>query len=445
MPDVIDAEWMKRTSFRCSKRFFVSFSAFERDTVFDQKFEVQFFALRITFGMIQLGIFHRLFLIVSDDHRHRWDWCCVHIYNILLKKYTSGKSKMKAASLFSGCGGDCVGMTEAGLHVSEYVELSPLFCETHDANFENCEKIGNDIQKISDETFREYKGKWKVLFAGFPCQSFSQGGKKDANDPRGQLFKDFVRVAKEAEPEYIIGENVKGLLTRTTNDGELFIDVIVKEFEKIGYTCKYQVMKCEEYGVPQKRERLIIIGTRNNAPLSFPEPSSERIGLQNIVKFDLTNAIEVPKAYFDGIPSECILEQRDKRKKVEVTGKPHPYLKRMLEMGSITWEVKQKTKEFPHGFSFGKRESPLHVEIVDIRNPSKTIICTYARQPRLFVPLKHKDKYYLRCFLPDELKQIQGFPENYILKGKPSDQIVQIGNAVPPPLIERVVANIIEM
>jgi len=355
---------------------------------------------------------------------------------------------MKAASLFSGCGGDCVGMTDAGMTVTEYVELSPLFCETHDANFENCHKIGNDIQKISDETFREYKGKWKVLFAGFPCQSFSQGGKKDANDPRGQLFKDFVRVAKEAEPEYIIGENVKGLLTRKTNDGQLFIDVIVKEFEKIGYTCEYQVMKCEEYGVPQKRERLIIIGTRNNNQLKFPEPSPERIGLQNIVKFDLTGAIEVPKEFFDGIPSECILEQRDKRKKVEVTGKPHPYLKRMLDMGPITWETKQKDnqikkKEFPHGFSFSKRESPLHVEIVDIRNPSKTIICTYARQPRLFVPLKHKDKCYLRSFLPDELKQIQGFPADHVMKGKPMEQIVQIGNAVPPPLIKRVVDALI--
>jgi len=353
---------------------------------------------------------------------------------------------MQAASLFSGCGGDCVGMTDAGLNVTEYVELSPLFCETHDANFGTCEKIGNDIQTISDETFSKYKGKWNVLFAGFPCQSFSQGGKKDVNDPRGQLFKDFVRAAKEAEPEYIIGENVKGLLKRTTSDGQLFIDIILKEFENIGYTCKYQVMKCQEHEVPQKRERLIIIGSRTGAPLEFPEPSVDRIGLQGIVKFDLTDAIEVPNEYFDGIPSECILEQRDKRKNVEVTGKPHPYLKRMLDTGPITLEINKKeskTKEFPHGFSFGKRESPLHVEIVDIRNPCKTIICTYARQPRLFVPLKYKDKCYLRSFLPDELKMIQGFPVGHIMKGKKADQIVQIGNAVPPPLIKRVVTALL--
>lgn len=352
---------------------------------------------------------------------------------------------MHSASLFSGCGGDCVGMKAAGLDVSEYVELSPLFCETHDANFPTCERIGNDIQKISDETFRAYRGKWKVLFAGFPCQSFSKGGKKDTNDPRGQLFKDFVRVAKEAEPEYIIGENVKGLLSRTTNDGERFIDVIMKEFERIGYKCVYQVMKCEEHDVPQKRERLIIIGTRkSDAILRFPEPSTVRVGLKDIVRFDLTNAVEVPSEYFEGIPDECILRPSAMNAKVEVTGKPHPYLTRMIESGPITWEPKNgKKKEYPHGFSFGKRESPLHVEIVDIRNPSKTIICTYARQPRLFVPMKYKDTSYLRCFLPDELKQIQGFPIEYILKGKAVDQIVQIGNAVPPPLIARIITTLL--
>ena len=69
-------------------------------------------------------------------------------------------------------------------------------------------------------------------------------------------------------------------------------------------------------------------------------------------------------------------------------------------------------------FSFGKRISPIHCEIIDIRSPSKTIICTYDHQPRLFVPVKNKSGCYLRVILPDELKQIQGFPENYILKGK---------------------------
>ena len=93
--------------------------------------------------------------------------------------------------------------------------------------------------------------------------------------------------------------------------------------------------------------------------------------------------------------------------------------------------------------SFGKRESPLHIEIVDIRKPSKTIICTYDHQPRLFVPIQNKRGYYLRCLLPNELKQIQGFPKNFKLCGNKKQKIKQIGNAVPPPLIERIVKKIL--
>ena len=85
--------------------------------------------------------------------------------------------------------------------------------------------------------------------------------------------------------------------------------------------------------------------------------------------------------------------------------------------------------------SFGKRGSPIHCEIIDIRLPSKTIICTYDHQPRLFVPLRNILGYFLRCLLPDELKQIQGFPSDFQLSGNLKQQIVQIGNSVPPGLI----------
>ena len=81
-------------------------------------------------------------------------------------------------------------------------------------------------------------------------------------------------------------------------------------------------------------------------------------------------------------------------------------------------------------------------EILDIRKPINTIICTYARQPRFFLPLQNNNGYYIRTLLPDELKQIQGFPENYKIYGNDKDKIVQIGNAVPPPLIEQIVYQI---
>ena len=132
------------------------------------------------------------------------------------------------------------------------------------------------------------------------------------------------------------------------------------------------------------------------------------------------------------IPEECILTDLNNS---ENENKPHSNLKLL----ATDIDYKYKGKTYPKRLSFGKRDSCIHGEIIDIRNPSKTIICTYARQPRLFVPLKNKNGYFLRTLLPDELKQIQGFPLEYQIAGGINDQIIQIGNAVPPPLIELVI------
>jgi DNA (cytosine-5)-methyltransferase 1 len=131
------------------------------------------------------------------------------------------------------------------------------------------------------------------------------------------------------------------------------------------------------------------------------------------------------------IPAECILTDLEND---ETEQKPHPYLR----MKAKTRNEIYADKTHYNQLSFGKRDSPIHCEIIDIRKPSKTIICTYEHQPRLFVPLRNKNGYFLRCLLPDELKQIQGFPADYKIAGSLKQQIIQIGNAVPPGLIKLV-------
>ena len=118
----------------------------------------------------------------------------------------------------------------------------------------------------------------------------------------------------------------------------------------------------------------------------------------------------------------------------------HPYLR--LKAKVRDQQYGEKTHETT--LSFGKRDSPIHAEVIDIRNPSKTIICTYDHQPRLFVPLQNKKGYFLRPILPDELKQIQGFPKDFKLNGPKKEQIRQIGNAAPPILVEHIVKEILE-
>jgi DNA (cytosine-5)-methyltransferase 1 len=378
---------------------------------------------------------------------------------------------MSALSLFSGCGGDTLGMKNAGLDVKWYSEINPSFQKTHEANFPNSKCIGGDITKIPNEKFKELKGKVKVIFAGFPCQSFSHAGKKRADDTRGQLYLDFVRATKNIEPDFIIGENVKGLLSRKTSTGENFIDVIEKAFKDIGYTCEYKLFPVVKYGVPQQRERLIIVGWKDpNYVHKWPDELDVDVSLKNILEFNMEGTIKVPKELITkaGVKEESILkgdvthEQSDTKSRklaMDAVNSPDPATYKALLKQAINAlddsvhpylidRVKQRDLEYngkkvgKYGFSFGKRVSPIHCEIVDITMPSKTIISTYDHQPRLFVAQKVKNAYYLRPYTVDELKQIQGFPKDYVMEGSWKDQVVQLGNAVPPPLIQRIVESI---
>jgi len=352
---------------------------------------------------------------------------------------------MNAISLFSGMGGDSLGLVQAGLSLVAYSEKEKVFRETHDLNFKHCDLLGKDynsnISQIPDAEFAKYSGNVDVIFAGFPCQGFSNAGKKDINDVRNTLFREFLRSASIIKPKYIIGENVKGLLNRKDAQGHLYIDVIVKEFEKIGYKVGYKVCKTEKYGIPQKRERLIIIGILGaTEEITFPPEQSKQVGLQNIVTFNMKGAIKIEPEDFDmlSIPPACILTDMTND---EGENAVHPYLR----LKAKTRDEVYLGKKWSNMLSFSKRDSPIHSEIVDIRKPSKTIICTYSHQPRLLVPLRNKNGYYLRCLLPDELKQIQGFPADYQIAGNDKQQIIQIGNAVPPGLIRQIVGHMMTM
>ena len=473
---------------------------------------------------------------------------------------------MKAISLFSGMGGDSLGIKNAGIKLVAYSEWIKEFQKTHYLNFKDCKLIGDgDINKTKDEEFLKYKGEVDLIFAGFPCQGFSNGGKKLPDDPRNTLFREFHRTAKLIEPKYIIGENVKGLLSKfiitnetldefyksfdnsfsmesefsllynynnKTNDyteimlqikefisiidnktydinrlmflwGKFktrqtlentnynkiakkcssnkklkatkskihiiydtiirifnkiligYIDVIKKEFSNIGYNVYCKVMKCSLQGIPQNRERLIIVGIKKyiNKKYEFPPEKENNTNLKGIIEFSMEGSIKMEKEdfNFDTIPKECIITDMNNDENEQ---NPHPNLTLLAKAKDFVYKTKKekekekKTKQkckgvtFSRRIHFGKRVS-VGGEIIDIRKPINTIICSYSRIPRFFVPLRNKNGYYLRCLTPNELKQIQGFPKDYKISGDKNKQIVQIGNAVPPPLITQVIKSII--
>jgi DNA (cytosine-5)-methyltransferase 1 len=352
-----------------------------------------------------------------------------------------------AISLFSGAGGDTLGLEMAGYKVTHFSEFSPDAIKTHQARFPDSillqHKGDPDITKLPDQVFEGIKA--NLIFAGFPCQGFSHAGKKKQDDPRNELVHHFVRATRIIQPKWIIGENVPGLLSRTgrnpdTGEIESVIDIIKGLFQKIGYNIYYRVLDASDFGVPQLRKRLFIIGCREEA--EFPTLKTlDKVGLRPILESTLENAIPIHPPV--GGSERYWINIDD----VKLEGTPHPNLVRLANgIRSLTPEERKESDEKAlveeDGLlSYGKRSSSYHGEIVDPDKPSKTIICTYQSCPRLFVGLRKSDSHYLRTFTIPELAQIQGFPKDYVFHGKTAIQ--QIGNSVPPPVVKALVEALV--
>lgn len=332
-----------------------------------------------------------------------------------------------AISLFSGAGGDTVGMENAGVKVIAFSENNAKCVATHRAMFPESKWLGEsvkgDISKIPDNEFTPYADRLFMVFAGFPCQGFSNAGKKAAADPRNKMFHQFLRVVRLTRPEWIMGENVAGLLTKKTDDGESsVISVIQEHFAEIGYPIVFNVYDMSKVGVPQSRKRLAIIGNRLSIPFELPVFNEPKRGLTDIIETTMEGAIETDL----DVPDECSVLVSDD---AEPTGTPHPFMVLKHQEGLI---------------SFRKRDSPIHSEVLDFRTPCKTFICAYTFQPRLYVGLrKSNGKKYIRCLTVREAAQIQGFPASHVFSGSRDDQIKQVGNAVPALWVTRMVQAMI--
>lgn len=329
---------------------------------------------------------------------------------------------MKAISLFAGAGGDSLGMTMAGIDVVGFVEIDDVAAATHSLNLPHSKRVGSDITRLSDEELLSFRGKIDIIFCGFPCQGYSHAGKKKVDDPRNNLYLEFIRAARVIQPTWIVGENVKRL-ARVQN----IADQIVRGFEEVGYSVVGPtVVQCVRHGVPQKRERCFFVGRLDGInPFSFdalpiidPPPS-----LLPLIEDTLDGAVEVVHGRYDITGARLVSPG------VAPTGRPATNLVKCSAAGTL---------------SFGKRSGPTHSEILDLSKQAKTIICTYARMPRQFVPLRdNQGVQYLRQLTVRELQQVQGFPASYTFLGDRADQIRQIGNAAPPPVVRVIVEQIV--
>jgi DNA (cytosine-5)-methyltransferase 1 len=329
-------------------------------------------------------------------------------------------NQYKVLELFAGAGGLAVGMEKAGLKCVALNEIDNWACKTLRKNRPNWKVLQGDIK---DFEFTEYHNKVDVVTGGFPCQAFSYAGKKlGLADARGTLFYEFARVVKEVNPPICIGENVRGLLS---HDNGKTLQGMISILDEIGYNVvPVQVLKAINYNVPQKRERLILVGVRKDIDLKYEYPKAQNkiYNLKDALKKGELFDTNVPKSHGAKYPPS---------KKVVLDLVPQKGYWRDLPLDI--------QKEFMGGsFHLGGGKTGI-ARRIGWDEPCLTLTCSPAQKQ---TERCHPDE--TRPFTVREYARIQTFPDDWCFEGSMAQQYKQIGNAVPVNLGKEVGYSIVK-
>lgn len=294
--------------------------------------------------------------------------------------------------LFAGIGGIRLGFESAGGHCVFSSEFDDNACKTYEANFG--ERPAGDITKIDAKDIPDFD----ILLAGFPCQAFSIIGKKEGfdNETCGTLFFEVERILKAKRPKAFMLENVRNLVAH--DKGKTY-QVIRTHLEALGYNVYAKVLNALDYGVPQKRERIIIVGFKDNIMFTFPDPVpvSQRKKLADVLETKVD-----PKYYVkDAIRESRLMRLKD-------PDYPKPYISHENMAGSVT----------PHPYSSCLRAgaSANYILVNDERRPTER-----------------------------ELLRLQGFPEDFKIVVPYGHIKHQTGNSVAVPVISAVAKQMVDL
>jgi DNA (cytosine-5-)-methyltransferase len=315
---------------------------------------------------------------------------------------------LKSIELFAGAGGLALGIEKAGFDTIGLIEFDSSASETLKYNRPNWNVIHDDIANISKLDLEEYfsikKGELDLLSGGAPCQSFSYAGKRlGLEDTRGTLFYHYAIFLEKLQPKMFLFENVKGL---TSHDKGKTYKTILNVFESEGYTVKSKVLNAWDFGVAQKRERMIMVGIRNDlvnrTSFDYPEPQAYKPVLRDIL--------------LDCPPSQGMQYSEQKKKLFELVP-PGGYWRDIPE--DIAKEYMKSTWNMGGGRTGILRRMSLD-------EPSLTVLTSPTqKQTERCHPLE------ARPFTIRENARIQSFPDSWEFQGSIGNQYKQVGNAVP--------------
>ena len=318
------------------------------------------------------------------------------------------QKKFSCIELFAGAGGLALGIEKAGFNALGLVEFDKDASDTLKKNRPNWRVIHDDVKNISCLNLQEYfgikRGELDLLSGGAPCQSFSYAGKRlGLEDARGTLFYHYAKFLEQLQPKMFLFENVKGLLS---HDKGRTYKTILEIFETCGYKIQKQVLNAWDYGVAQKRERLITIGIRNDliekTHFEFPTPHKYKPVLRDIL-------LDCPKS--EGTPYSAY------KKKIFEMVPPGGYWRDIPE--DIAKEYMKSCWNMEGGRTGILRR-------LSLDEPSLTVLTSPSqKQTDRCHPLE------ARPFTIRENARCQSFPDNWKFCGSVGQQYKQVGNAVP--------------
>jgi DNA (cytosine-5)-methyltransferase 1 len=359
-----------------------------------------------------------------------------------------------AVDLFAGAGGLSLGFEQAGFDVLAAAEIDPVHCAVHEFNFPLCTSICADASKLSGADIRKAANlgnrRVDVVFGGAPCQGFSLMGKRAIDDPRNSLLLDFVRLTSELKADYFVFENVKGI---TVGRHKQLLEELIEIFQANGYNVQlpYRVLNAADFGVPQDRQRLILMGARKGLPLPvYPAASSaarttvwDAIGdlpdadlYDDLLESDTIEGVEFGKASrYARILRGNTVDPND-------FSYARPWKRSQLTSSMRTVHTPTSQQRFaatPHG----KVEPISRFLKLDPNGVCNTLRAGTGSDRGAFTSPRPIHPVSPRCITVREAARLHSYPDWFRFHVTKWHGFRQIGNSVPPRLARAVAAQLL--
>lgn len=347
----------------------------------------------------------------------------------ILRKNNFCEDKLNVIDLFSGCGGFSYGFESAGYNVVLGVDNEKIALDTFKLNHNNSDILLADLHLDStiDEIVDKVQGKTiDVIIAGPPCQGFSLTGTRQKSDNRNTLFYSVFKLAERVKPKAIIIENVPGLATLYNGVAK---NEILKQFERLGYSCNFQVLYAPEYEVPQIRKRIFFVGLRKGlGTFEFPKPvlTEKEYNTCSVAISDLPSRENELGKEQDNYESPALTDYQKRMRGDTKILSNHSATKHTDHVIDVISQVPE-----------GGNHKDLPAGVGDSRQFNEAWTRYHSQKPSKTIDTGHRNHFhykYNRIPTVRENARLQSFPDNFVFLGTRTQQYRQVGNAVPPLL-----------